>query len=54
MGRADFWQLVGAQDAFGVHFLRVMLRCLAIQLNRVDQNVLQLREEMKLRRSQGL
>ena len=45
MGRADFWQVVGAADPFGVHFLRAMLRCTAIHLNRVDQNVLRLRNE---------
>ncbi len=46
MGRADFWKVVGAGDAFGVHFLRAMLRCTAIQLARIDYNVLALRNQL--------
>lgn len=46
MGRADFWKVVGAGDPFGVHFLRAMLRCTAIQLARIDHNVLHLRNQL--------
>jgi CRP-like cAMP-binding protein len=46
MGRADFWKVVGGGDAFGVHFLRAMLRCTAIQLARIDLNVLRLRNQL--------
>ena len=46
MGRADFWKVVGAGDPFGVHFLRAMLRCTAIQLARIDHNVLALRNQL--------
>lgn len=46
MGRAEFWKVVGAGDPFGVHFLRAMLRCTAIQLARIDHNVLALRNQL--------
>ena len=46
MGRADFWKVIGAGSPFGAHFLRAMLRCTALQLARIDQNVVALRNQM--------
>lgn len=51
LSRDDFFKLVSSGDPMGAHFLRAMLRCLALQLERVNGALLTLRQQVEETRS---
>jgi len=47
LSREDFLKLIGSHDPMGAHFLRAMLRCLALQLERVNAALITLRRQVE-------
>jgi CRP/FNR family cyclic AMP-dependent transcriptional regulator len=46
LSREDFFKLIGSGDPMGAHFFRAMLRCLALQLARINGALFDLRRQV--------
>jgi len=47
LSREDFLKLIVSRDPMGAHFLRAMLRCLALQMERVNAALITLRQQVE-------
>ncbi len=51
LSRDDFFKLVNSGAPMGAHFLRAMLRCMALQLDRVNDALTDLRRDVAAERA---